>query len=112
MIQVYYFYGDQRCATCLKLEELSRRAVEGGFPEELESGVLRVTSINVDEEENRHFIEDYQRYTRALVVVERVDDRGVRHTNLTRIWELVERPKEFAQYVQSEIAGYLKEEHE
>ena len=34
-IVAYYFHGNKRCSTCRKLEAYSRKAIEGGFADEL-----------------------------------------------------------------------------
>jgi hypothetical protein len=107
-VVAYYFHGNSRCATCRNLEQLSRQALEEGFPGELESGRLVFRSVNVDLEENRHYIGEFGLYTKSLVVVQMNGDTTVRHKNLTRIWELVREPDAFLAYVREETGAYLQ----
>lgn len=65
----YYFHGNFRCQTCRKIEALSREAVESGFPEDLKAGRLEWRVINVEEPGNEHFIQDYQLFSKSLVLV-------------------------------------------
>ncbi len=105
----YYFHGDYRCQTCTTLERLSRKAINEKFSKELESGTLAFKSVNVDEPENRHFIEDFGLYTKSLVLVEMQGDRVVRYKNLNAIWTLWRDEPAFEKYVQKEVAAFLKE---
>jgi hypothetical protein len=104
----YYFHTTYRCASCKKIEAYSKEAIETGFAEELKSGALKFESINIEEEGNEHFIEDYQLYTKSLIICDMKDGKQVRWKNLNKIWELIGNKDEFVQYVQAEIKTYLK----
>ncbi len=105
----YYFHGNYRCTTCTTLERLSRKAINEKFSRELGSGKLAFKSVNVDEPENRHFIEDFGLYTKSLVIVEMQGDKVIRHKNLKEIWTLWRDEPVFEKYVQKEVAAFLKE---
>jgi hypothetical protein len=104
----YYFHGTARCPTCLKIEAYSRDAIESGFKDALEAGRLEFKSVNVDEPENGHYVQDYDLYTRSLVLVETDGDKQVRWKNLTRVWDLVRSKEQFVKYVQDALRGYLE----
>jgi len=108
-IIVYYFHGTRRCATCKKLEAYSEEAIKEKFQKEIESGQLEFLPINFDEEENKHFINDYELYTKALVICEYDNDKQVKWKNLDKIWELVNSKEDYFKYVQDEIGLYLKD---
>jgi len=108
-IYAYYFHGNVRCATCHKLEQYSQEAIENNFKNELASGKLLFKVINVEEKENAHFINDYQLYTKALVISRIKDGKELQSKNLTRIWELVGNKDKFLAYVKEEVANFLKE---
>ncbi|HDP95991.1 MAG TPA: hypothetical protein ENN40_11630 [Candidatus Aminicenantes bacterium] len=65
---VYYFHGNSRCRTCLTIEKYTRQAVNNGFADELEKGEMELRAVNVDLKENRHFIQDYQLFSRSVVL--------------------------------------------
>jgi hypothetical protein len=109
-VLVYYFHGTQRCATCRKLEAFSLEAVQQGFKEALQQGTLEWRLINVDEPENAHFVNDYQLFTRSLVVAKMLDGEQKEWKNLAKIWELVGDKSAFMSYVQDEINTYLGDE--
>lgn len=107
-IIAYYFHGNRRCGTCKKLEAYSTEAVQTGFDEQLKSGTVEWQVINVDEEPNKHFIDDYQLYTKSVIVSHVVDGKETEWKNLEKIWELVVNKEEFIKYVQTEITDYLE----
>lgn len=104
----YYFHGKFRCASCVKIEALSRKAVMEGFPEELKSGRLQFREVNVDEAENRHFIAEYQLSSQSLVLVAIRDGRQVRWQNMEKVWTLLDSEREFIPYVRDGVSGFLK----
>ncbi|MEW5924550.1 MAG: nitrophenyl compound nitroreductase subunit ArsF family protein [Candidatus Zixiibacteriota bacterium] len=107
-IIAYYFHGDRRCATCKKLEAYSTEAVQTGFDGQLKSGAIEWHVVNIDEEPNKHFIDDYKLYTKSVIVSHVVDGKETEWKNLEKIWELVGNKDEFMKYVQTEITGYLE----
>ncbi len=106
----YYFRTTVRCASCKKIEAYSKEAIETGFGEELKNGTLKFESINIQEDKNRHFIEDYQLYTKSVVICDMKDGKQVQWKNLDKVWRLVGSKDQFINYVQNEISAYLKED--
>jgi len=106
-VVAYYFHGRVRCASCVKIGNLSGKAVRERFPEELRTGQLAFREVNIDDPENRHFMEDYGLSSQSLVIVEYRDGRRVRWKNLEKVWTLLESEKEFFPYVQEGVSSYL-----
>lgn len=104
-----YFYTTARCPTCHKIEELSAQAVKLNFEEELKTGKVVWRVINVDEPENKHFNDDYQLYTKSLIISEVKDGKEVRWKNLEKIWVLVRDDEKFDAYVNDEIKDWVKD---
>ena len=105
----YYFHGNFRCNNCRKIEEYSREAVELYFSEQLKTGELTFKVINTDEPENEHFVEDYQLYTRSLIIAEFKDGKQVKWKNLAKVWDYLNDEEKFYKYVKSEIQNYLEQ---
>ena len=105
---VYYFHGHFRCPTCYKLETYSKEAIEANFKNELASGKIVFNVINTDEKGNEHFVNDYQLYTKSLVISLIENGKEVKSKNLTKIWDYVGNKQKFFEYVTSEINGFLK----
>ena len=106
-VVAYYFHGNFRCQTCRKIEALSREAVESGFPEDLKAGRLEWRVINVEEPGNEHFVQDYQLFSKSLVLVAKEGSKQTRWKNLQKVWTLVGDKEAFIQYVQDEIRAHL-----
>jgi hypothetical protein len=107
-ILAYYFYTTVRCPTCRMIEAFSEEALKQAFANELRNGRLEWHPVNVQLPENRHFIKDYQLFTKSLVIARVQDGRQVEWKNLERVWELTGDRRAFLQYVQDEVGAYLR----
>jgi hypothetical protein len=103
-----YFHGNVRCATCRKVEMYAQEAVEQGFQAEIDAGAVEFRAVNVEEPENRHFIQDYQLMTRSVVVTEEVDGAVAQWTRLDQVWAFVGNRPAYLNYVQDAVRGYLE----
>jgi len=106
-ITAYYFYTNMRCNSCRRIEAWSQAAIEGAFGAELASGRLVWRPVNLDDKGNQHFVDDYELYTKSLIVVEEIGGKQVRWKNLTKVWELLSNMTAFHTYVQKEVRAYL-----
>ena len=105
----YYFHGTFRCSTCRTIEEYSHDAIQTYFAKELQNGKLEFRPVNVEEPENKHFIQDYQLVTRSLVLSLMSDGKETKWKNLPDVWKLVRDKDKFFQYVKDEVEIFLKE---
>jgi hypothetical protein len=103
----YYFHTNTRCSTCVKIEQYSHEAIEQGFPNELKNGTLEMRVVNYEQPENRHFIQDYKLVSKSLVLVNTVDGKQTKWTNLKLVWQLTGHKDAFLNYVRKEVRGYL-----
>lgn len=107
-ILVYYFYTSVRCPTCRQIEAQSEEVVRTVFGDALAKGRIEWLPTNVQLPQNRHFIRDYELFTKSLVIVRLKDGQQAEWKNLEKVWELVSDRKAFARYVQDEIRAYLR----
>lgn len=103
-----YFHGNVRCATCRKVEAYAREAVEEGFTEQIAAGVVEFRPVNVEQPENRHFIEDYQLTSKSVVVAEVVGGSVARWVKLDNVWGLVGNHDAYLVYVQDAVRAYVE----
>lgn len=106
---VYYFHGNVRCATCRKLEAYSEEAITTGFADQLERGALAYRAVNIDEDQNKHFIQDFQLTNKSVVVVEYREGEVARFENLNEIWQRVRDKDDFLEYVRSSTREFIGE---
>ncbi len=108
-VVAYYFHGTFRCSTCRTIEQYSHDAIQTYFAKELGNGTLEFRPVNVEEPENKHFIQDYQLVTRSLVLSLVSDGKETKWKNLPDVWKLVRDKDKFFQYVKDEVEIFLKE---
>jgi hypothetical protein len=108
-IVVYYFHTTYRCESCRKIEAYTREAVESFFAADLEQGRVVWKLVNTDEKPNKHFIKDYQLYTKSVVLSEVIGGKQQRWKNLPKVWELLGDKPGFLLYIQEETGDYLAE---
>lgn len=105
----YYFHGTFRCYSCTNMEKYSREAIEANFKDALASGRLEFKTVNVEDKGNEHFVNDYQLYTKSLILSLVKDGKEIKHKNLDKIWQLARNKEKFIEYVTSEVAELMKD---
>ena len=91
------------------MEKYSREAVEMNFKEALAKGELEFKEINVEERGNEHFVNDYQLYTKTLILSLVKDGKEIKSKNLDKIWQLARNKEKFIEYVAGEIRDFMKD---
>lgn len=108
-VTLFYFHRTLRCPTCMKLEELAKKAIDTGFKNEMRLGTLKWKAVNVEDKGNEHFIKDYKLEGPSLVLVKSKHDKQLEWQNMEKVWELVGSPDDYAKYVQTHIRDYLRD---
>jgi len=108
-VMVYYFHGNFRCVNCKTIEQYTKEAVEKYFQKELDTGKVAFKVVNVETKGNEHFTNDYQLYTKSVVLSLVKNGKEVKFDNLTKVWEHLRNKDAFHQYIKSEAERYLKE---
>jgi hypothetical protein len=104
----YYFHVTVRCTTCRTIESYSREVVERKFGADIANGRLEYKLVNLQLPENRHFVKDYQLFTKSLVLVRLDKGRQAEYKVLNETWELVGDKSAMQGYVEREVRDYLK----
>lgn len=109
LVTAYYFHGNFRCNTCHTMEQYSKEAIQRNFKDALSSGKLEFKAVNVEKRGNEHFVQDYQLYSKSLMLSLVKDGKELKSKNLTKIWEYVGNKQRFFDYVSEEVKNFLKE---
>jgi hypothetical protein len=104
----YYFHVTVRCTTCRMIESYSREVVEQKFGADIAKGRLQYKLVNLQLPENRHFVKDYQLFTKSLVLVRFDKGKQTEYKVLNDTWELVGDKSAMQAYVEREVRDYLK----
>lgn len=81
VVEVLYFHGAQRCATCMAIEKNTIEVVETRFAEQLNNEKLIFRTVDIDKEEE--FAERYEVSWSSLILVDYDKSGKERATNLT-----------------------------
>ena len=109
-VVAYYFHGAVRCKSCMTIEAYSDEALQEGFSKELTDGRLEWKVVNIQEEGNQHFADDYKLISWSLILVDGREGKEARWKNLDKIWELIRDKEKFKAYVQGEVGVFLQGE--
>jgi hypothetical protein len=99
----YYFHVTVRCTTCRMIESYSREVVEQKFGADIAKGRLQYKLVNLQLPENRHFVKDYQLFTKSLVLVRFDKGKQTEYKVLNDTWELVGDKSAMQAYVEREV---------
>jgi hypothetical protein len=85
-IEVYYFHFTRRCMTCQNVENISKKAVETLYPEQVKKGEVSFQSVNLDEKSGEIIGAKYKIEGQTLIIIKgdkRVDltDKGFMYAN-------------------------------
>ena len=106
-VVAYYFYPTARCATCRKLEAFAQEVIENDFASGLQDGRLEWRPVNVQEDGNGHFIQDYDLVTKSVVLVKMKGHEQISWKNLDKIWQLVWNKEDYQNYVRTELQDFM-----
>lgn len=67
VVEVLYFHGKQRCATCIAIEKNTKDLLETTFADKLKSGKLVFNSVDISEEET--LADKYKVSWSSLIIV-------------------------------------------
>lgn len=68
-VEVLYFHGKQRCATCQAIEKETQALIDSQFADEVKSGNVRFRIIDITESENEAIADKYEISWSSLVLV-------------------------------------------
>ncbi|HOC92888.1 MAG TPA: nitrophenyl compound nitroreductase subunit ArsF family protein [bacterium] len=107
-IIVYYFKTTNGCASCTYIENYTGEALRAGFKKQMDDGTIDWNVVNLDNPENKHYIQDYQLSFKSVIVAEFEDGKQTRWKNLEMVWRLYKNKPEFLTFVQDEVKAYLE----
>lgn len=105
-VEVLYFHGNRRCATCIAIEQHTKELLEEQFADEMAQGKIVFKSINYDEKDGKILAEQYKVAGSSLIINL---DGGKAIDNLTNFAFTTarNRPDEFKEGVRTAIVKLL-----
>jgi len=105
---VYYFHTEYRCWSCNQFETLTKEVLEESYRDPLKKKRVEFRLINVETNENKHFIEDYKLVTKSIILSLQKENMQIEWKNMDKIWMLVKNTEKFKSYIKEGIATYLE----
>lgn len=68
-VEILYFHGKRRCATCMAIESNTKEAVETNFPDRINDGSVVFRVIDISRKENEAIADKYEVSWSSLFVV-------------------------------------------
>ena len=81
-VEVIYFHGKQRCATCMAIEKNTREVINNLFANELKNGTVVVKIVDISTPEGEKIADKYEVTWSSLFVNKWKDSKETR-SNLT-----------------------------
>lgn len=104
---VYYFYTDTRCSSCKTIEAYTREAVATKLAAGYKDWKIEFKGVNVDEEPNKHFVQDYWLNSKSVVVQKFSGEEALNWGRLDKVWQLLGDKDAFMNYVADETHKVL-----
>ena len=106
---VYYFYTNTRCSSCKTIEAYTREAVETKLAAGYKDWKIEFKGVNVEDEPNKHFVQDYWLNSKSVVVQKFYGDKPLKWAKLEKVWQLLGDKFVFMNYVANETQKLLDE---
>ncbi|MEW5826232.1 MAG: nitrophenyl compound nitroreductase subunit ArsF family protein [Candidatus Bipolaricaulota bacterium] len=107
-IIVCYFHNTERCATCLAIEDAARETVETAFADDLAAGRVTWLSLDMEQPENRPYIDQFDLAMPTLVVIRLAGLSIERWTALGETWGYIRSPVRFSMYVGDALRAVME----
>lgn len=108
-VEVLYFHGKQRCATCMAIEKNAKEVIEAQFAEEIKNGTVVFKAIDISKPENEKIAEKYEVTWSSLFISKWIDGKET-YENLTEyaFANARKNPDAFKSEINSKIRTALK----
>lgn len=83
-VEVIYFHGKQRCATCMTIEKNAKEVVNAHFANELKNGTVVLKTVDISTPEGEKIADKYEVTWSSLFVNKWKDGKESRN-NLTEL---------------------------
>jgi len=108
-VVVYYFHRKFRCQSCEVLESTLLSTIKITYADHFGAGRLAMCIINVDDPENRFYLEQFEILGNSIVIVQKKEGNVLKYKNIESIWEVSEDRDAITNLLQTEVAGFLPE---
>ncbi len=108
-VKVYYLHGNIRCPTCRTIEEYAREAVQTGFADEVQKGLVDWQVINYESPGYERYAIDYEVVAPTVVLARFQGGKQASWKALPEVWEYVGDKRTFVAFVQHSLQKFIEE---
>jgi hypothetical protein len=107
-ILVYFFHGTHRCQGCINAEKGTVNALNALYKTQLDNGIIKFESINVEESKNKALAEKFEAAWNKLIFVK--NDKSGQTVELTEqaFAYGINNPEEMNKLVKATVDNMLK----
>jgi hypothetical protein len=105
-LEVIYCHTTERCPSCIAIENNTKKVLDENYKLQMDSGIIKYTSCNIDEKVNRSLVEKYQISYLTLLII-KADGTKTDFTN-TAFKYADTKPEKFMELLSTEIDKNLK----
>ena len=108
-VMVYYFHRTVRCFSCLSIETNAAQVIKDDFAQQMTDGRLVWMPFNLDDPGGEEFEKEFDITSSTLVVARTTNDKHVQYKKLEDVWQLLDDPEVFSDYVTNEINEFMND---
>ena len=101
-LEIYYFYANQRCDVCITLENFIKDTINEYFSKELQGGIIKFESVNIDLPENIGLVNKYQ-VDGAALYINSIYDNKDHIQKEENAWSYIDNQLQFRDYLLDKI---------
>lgn len=68
-VEILYFHGKQRCATCIAIEKYTKEVLQNEYADEVKNGKVKLRIVDISKKENEALADKYEVTWSSLFVV-------------------------------------------
>ncbi len=108
-LNIIYFHAEHRCATCLSIEENTKKTLNTYFAAQIKDGTIKLQVLDVSEKKNEKLVEKYEADGSGLYLT-RLDGKKETTTDFTNFAFSYSRnqAEKFIEGLRTEIEKNLK----
>jgi hypothetical protein len=108
-ILIYSFHVTNRCASCIAIENATKKTLDTYFKTEVQKGIIKLSILSVDDEANAKIAEKYQAFGSALFVTRAFKGKETTSDFTGDGFKYAKNKEEkFIELLKNKISEYLK----
>ena len=105
----YYFHPTMRCHTCVVIQANAARVIMDRFPQQIADGSLIWMPYDFDGPGGEDFKKEFDISASTLVLSRMTKGNHEEYKKLEKVWDLINDPAKFDEYIQTEVKQFLNE---